>query len=211
MEKDLNPEEKLLRLIRNKNKDSAGQAVSPEKPQPVSKAAGDKPALFSLKQYLRKILSIKRLKIILSSLVVVALLYAVWEILFLKESKTAQPKSVQNVEIKPEAQSKPLLEPVPFEYYANKINKRDIFKPAFEQGQPSTGGVTKSTLSELAANLRLAGIIVDKQPQAIIEDTKQKKTYFLSKGDFIGEIKVEDILESKVILSYGEEKIELIP
>ncbi len=62
---------------------------------------------------------------------------------------------------------------------------------------------------QAAANLTLMGIVLDQNPQAVIIDNKEKKTYFLNKGQFIREIKIEDILKGKVILSYEGEKLDL--
>jgi len=62
---------------------------------------------------------------------------------------------------------------------------------------------------ENIANLNLLGIIKGDNTQAIIEDKNLKKTFFLYKGDSIGDLKVYDIKDNVVILDYNGEKIEL--
>ncbi|PIW67187.1 MAG: hypothetical protein COW10_07025 [Candidatus Omnitrophica bacterium CG12_big_fil_rev_8_21_14_0_65_42_8] len=67
----------------------------------------------------------------------------------------------------------------------------------------------KISVDEIKAGLNLLGIITGDNNQAIIEDKNLKKTFFLFKGDKLGELNVYDIKESVVILEYKGEKIEL--
>jgi hypothetical protein len=69
--------------------------------------------------------------------------------------------------------------------------------------------IKKVSKEEITGNLNLLGIIIGDNDQAIIEDKALKKTFFLYKGDSLGELKVYDIKDSKVILEYKEDKIEL--
>ena len=69
--------------------------------------------------------------------------------------------------------------------------------------------IKKISKEEILGNLNLLGIITGDNNQAIIEDKTLKKTFFLYKGDLLGELKVYDIKDSVVILEYKGEKIEL--
>lgn len=69
--------------------------------------------------------------------------------------------------------------------------------------------IKKISREEILGNLNLLGIITGDNNQAIIEDKTLKKTFFLYKGDLLGELKVYDIKDSVVILEYKGEKIEL--
>jgi hypothetical protein len=69
--------------------------------------------------------------------------------------------------------------------------------------------IKKIPKEEIVGNLNLLGIIRGDNDQAIIEDNTLKKTFFLYKGDLLGELKVYDIKDSAVILDYKGEKIEL--
>ena len=62
---------------------------------------------------------------------------------------------------------------------------------------------------DIKANLNLLGIVTGENNQAIIEDKNLNKTFFLYKGDSLGELKVYDIKNNAVILDYKGEKIEL--
>lgn len=62
---------------------------------------------------------------------------------------------------------------------------------------------------ESPGHLSLLGVVKGNKDQAIIEDRKTNKTLFLYKGDSLGRFKVYDIKDSKVILDYEGDKIEL--
>ena len=62
---------------------------------------------------------------------------------------------------------------------------------------------------DLVKDFVLLGVVEGKRNQAVIEDKKAKKTFFLYKGDMIKEFKVYDIKDGKVILDYKGERIEL--
>jgi len=58
-------------------------------------------------------------------------------------------------------------------------------------------------------SLQLVGIISGENPQAVIEDKKSQKSFYVSKGQSIGDFQVADILEGKVILSRQGRQYEL--
>ncbi|MGE5197080.1 MAG: hypothetical protein ACM3IL_01070 [Deltaproteobacteria bacterium] len=93
-------------------------------------------------------------------------------------------------------------------YYIDKITQRNIFKmgakKSLEENAPPS-----SKILELAQSLKLVGISWSNDPDAMIEDTKATRTFFVKKGQAIGELKVKDITKDKVILTYAGEDIEL--
>ncbi len=98
----------------------------------------------------------------------------------------------------------------PFLHYLEVVRRRDIFSPVVlkETEKPEA---KKKRLQEMIKDLRLVGIAWDdKKPVAMIEDKKEKKTYFLEEGQMINKLKLEDILEDRVILNFKGEKIELL-
>ena len=69
---------------------------------------------------------------------------------------------------------------------------------------------TASRASEATKNLALVGISWSNDPDVMIEDTKDNRTFFLKKGQLIdNQIKVEAIFKDHVVLSYGGEEVEL--
>lgn len=58
-------------------------------------------------------------------------------------------------------------------------------------------------------SLKLVGIIWSDKPQAMIENTKEQKTYLLSAGENVGEVKVKKILRDKAVLDVEGKEWEL--
>jgi len=94
----------------------------------------------------------------------------------------------------------------PYSYYSKDISGRDIFKPLV---QTRKGGVDTGT-ADVRKNLSLIGIVEGETLQAAIADEKSGKTYFVTKGDSIEDMVVEDVFPNKVILDYRGERIELM-
>lgn len=85
------------------------------------------------------------------------------------------------------------------------IRKRNMFTfaPSKEEAQAAVNiGIT-------LGNLKLVGILWSENPQAMIENSREQKTYFVSKGDKIGDVEVMDILRDKVVVGKGSEEWEL--
>ena len=55
-------------------------------------------------------------------------------------------------------------------------------------------------LTPYVAQLKLVGIIWSDNPQAMIEQTKEEKTYLLGAGEMIGPLRIKNILREKVLL-----------
>ena len=69
--------------------------------------------------------------------------------------------------------------------------------------------VTSARILDATETLKLVGISWSNDPDAIIEDTKDTKTFFVKTGQKIGEVKVQAIFKDKVVLSYQGEETEL--
>lgn len=211
MSKNLSPEERLLHLIRRHDKPEAENKPAP----PPQAAVLENPVRILPEEAKAK----KRFRLsfnfgvfnfllVLGAIILVG--YLGLEIFKLKEEKITlslpRPSSLEEDKKEEEPPEKP------YAYYSKEIGQKELFKTSILQGEEKpTAAAGSSTLADLSANLTLLGIVLDDRAQAIIQDKKTQKSYFLYKGNSIGEIKVEDILESKVILSYQGEKIELVP
>lgn len=96
--------------------------------------------------------------------------------------------------------------------YLENVRGRNLFK----MGQRTEGAIENkeatgpsAQLLDATANLKLAGISWSSDPDAIIEDTKAIRTFFVKTGDMIGEGKVQAIFKDRVVLRYGDQEIEL--
>ncbi|OGW75764.1 MAG: hypothetical protein A2Z72_01315 [Omnitrophica bacterium RBG_13_46_9] len=96
-------------------------------------------------------------------------------------------------------------------YYLEKVRERDIFRigeKKQEQAGPSPKEPTSRIIEEIQ-RFRLVGISWSKNPDAMIEDTVALRTFFVKRGQMLGNVKVEGIFKDKVILSFEDEETEL--
>ena len=226
MADEFSPEEKLLRLIRGKKRDEAKPA--PEKvdssavippatgtqnmkySRPANEAVEDEGRYF------------KFLNLGLVIILVVIIVFYAFDIVNPDSERSAFVRPHRSGgESRPPQQpavSEPQganieAQPVPFSTYAEAIGKRELFKPPksdIVKEKEKTAAQKKESGSDKLKSLSLIGIIGGERPQAIIEDKKDKKTYFLNKGQTISDMKVEDILGDRIILDFDGEKFDLV-
>ncbi len=98
-------------------------------------------------------------------------------------------------------------------YYLQKVNSRDIFKegpkrqttPVEAKAQPIAAPV-----NEAFQSLSLVGISWSANPDVIIEDKAKTRTYFVKRGQTVGDgVKVEAVFKDHVILSFEGQEFEL--
>ena len=95
----------------------------------------------------------------------------------------------------------------PIEYYNDEISRKRLFKSlTFNEDDLMPADLA---VEQASKNLNLTGIIKDKEYYAVIEDRRTKKTYSVYKGDFIDEIEIKNVLESKVIFKYKGKIFEI--
>lgn len=192
------PEEKLLKLIRGERKplqkvDSAPIADNTKKP-------GIKlfPRNFSIPTFNKAI----KLLLVLSFLWLI--------LLFLQPSyapnktKQLKPMAAKNLAKKISPDAKEQIKP--YSFYLEGIKNRKIFSSAAAE---DTQKVIGTASADLIKDINLVGIISGEEPQAVIEDKKAQKTYYLKKGQYIGELQLEDILEGKIVLEFNGQNYEL--
>ena len=214
------PEERLLRLIRRKGKSAPEGPASPAnrgertsplsflqrrpkgEPRPEPARRFEEPILIEFPEFL---LRAQQFLWILVGVALVFLFTGRW--LTSRTPMTAAALLEKGSSPQEFSVALPTA-PRSSEEYLQTIQKRDLFQPSL----PSKEGGS-STPSALEARLKdfvLMGIISGKTPQAIVEDKKEQKTHFLREGEGIGGLRVEQILEGKVILTYEGEQFELV-
>ncbi len=194
------PEEKLLRLIRGKPKKSDGASSSLEaRPKEYTSNRPSKTHDFY------------RVGVVLLILIAVSGIgYTIFESMLPQPSLKMKDIHEAASEDKIDKDSTEILSAKPYSYYSEYIDSRDVFKADFLSAKGITDALDGSLEGKLF-NLTLVGIVLDDIPQAIIEHEKDQKTYFLKKGDSIDEVRVEDISEGKVTISFEDEEFELKP
>ncbi len=203
MKKDFSPEEKLLRLIKN----AAKKDTDRDKPE-IRNAAPQTAVSFAPFSFKMRNFSTRRVNPVLIAVLVCLCLYFAIDLvrnpyykeeeaiksLAEKEDMAAKEKSVSPIE--------------PYSYYSAGTDSRNIFSAQEEEGMAVV--LSGPSMEEISSNLSLIGIIAGDKPQAIVEDKKAGKSYFLYKGGIIGQAKVIEISEDKVIMEYKGQTFELI-
>jgi len=202
MRDNILPEEKLLRLIRGQKKQSAFtekiSTIPPQDAKTVKKRLWN----FSCQKYL-VFLNINK---IIFAVFIISCLYLIYTFVFplLLSNNINLPKVTE--EKIPEEKIQAIQQIEPYEYYLEGLKNRQIFSSVSGQESEKPAGTINA---DLIKDISLIGIIAGENPQAIIEDKKTQKTYYVTKGQFIGEFKVEDIQDGKIILNYKGQKFEL--
>lgn len=189
MKDNISPEEKLLRLIK-------GAKNTEEKP------VIRKPIQSFSSSYLTSSNIHKSIYVLFAVSLVCLLASFIYPWVGLKkirlpdisEERTKDKLSISKRETKP------------YEFYFEGLKRRQIFAAS------SVHGAGISTVAGQAGSIKdinLVGIISGENPQAIIEDKKTQKTYYVTKGQLIGEFQVEDIQEGKIILNSQGQRFEL--
>jgi len=201
MSDNITPEEKLLKLIKGDKKPKAQAAavyvsLNPEKDKIVRK--------FVPQKYIHFL----NLKKIIAAAFIASCIYLFINLLypFFGLNKLNIPKIIPERPKESLSVQKDALKPA--EYYISAAKSRQLFaaETALPEGKAQ---VTSVAGPELMKNFGLVGIISGENPQAIIEDKKNLKTYYVSKGQTIDQFKVVDIQEGKIILGYSGQVYEL--
>lgn len=196
MKENILPEEKLLKLIRKDTKNK-GAGGAPE--------AGTEKAAALTGRLKQKYLVHLNIRSVVFIFFVFSCVYFLWSITYpligFKKINAGNIPLGRNTAFRATAH----LEIKPFQYYRDGIANRQIFKIA--------SGVSDAPVNvpkvEAIRDFSLVGIISGKNPQAIVQDSKTQKTYYLNKGQAIGEYSVEDILPDKIILNSAGQRYEL--
>jgi hypothetical protein len=222
MREDVSPEEKLLSIIKGKQNIPENGAPKPEikdiKPVPRVpwKRIDDYISAVLKNDFLKNsILDARALRVFNKCAVVIAALIAVYLMLDIilvspsRKAATLLSKTSLSGPLSETAGKTMPVETKGYSYYSNKMSGRNIFGgSSYIQTESQTAG--SETSAELSGgNLGLVGIVPGDSPQAIVEDKKNQKTYYLIKGQSINGITVEEIDEDKVTLEYRGKKMTL--
>lgn len=210
----ISPEEKLLRLIRGNKTKPSGQAgtggdgrvcaaAQPSaSPRPLPPRGGS-----GLPAVVHACNSRVGAAVVLAAAVVYFLWSCVTPFFAQKRLASLNAPAGRSLELVSQAG----VDNKPYEFYGEGINARQIFaSPAAEEAQGAAPAAAAAvSTEELLNNLQLLGVLSGVSPQAVVEDKKAQKTYYLSKGQAIGELVVEDIQEGKIMIKRNNERFEL--
>lgn len=206
MAKEFSPEEKLLNLIKKKKhadiRENTIKEDTPKKEYPEATKEHSRQAKTALDfQKFAKLENLKFLNMIFFATLVLLLLYFVVDIFLVPQKKVA----LQKEDIKALIIKEPEIKP--YTYYTKNLTAKDVFT-SLQKDQPASIA-PEFNIEDLMANFSLLGIVAGDEPQAIIEDGKQKKSYFLRKGQSRGGLLLKNIGEGSVTIVYKGQEFDL--
>lgn len=222
MRKDTSPEERLLALIKNKDRKGVSAPGQPagegqggrDKADSASKGARGFGTALRAELFRNKLFEPATLKSVNMYLAIVlcgALAYLLADLAFIKPYKNI--KSLVSRTVAEEAlktagtQVEPAAMARDYNSYSSVISGKSVFGQPQGQPQGPSGDIALS--GDISDTIGLVGIVAGDSPQAIIEDKKSNKTYYLIKGQSFNGYLVDEILEDRVILDCDGKKTSL--
>jgi type II secretory pathway component PulC len=204
MKDNISPEERLLRLIKGERK----QTEAPVHKKATEDSADLKtPPKSPIWGFVHIHPSYAQTQRLITVFIILSLIYSAISFIYpwfglrkiklpviAKEGNTFMPGIGRGPEAKP------------YEFYLEGIKMRKIFDIT---SMPQAIAPASKADLDLIKDLSLVGIISGESSQAAIEDKRAQKTYYLTTGQFIGDLQIEDIQEGKVILNYKGQRMEL--
>jgi len=204
---DITPEEKLLKIIEN-------PAAQKQKVPPaiqINAARIKSLLLWFKKPHIDKGV-FKRFDLRMANKMV-AVLCGVFTVLWIFDfvmTKIVLTNNVDNlkkgVDISNPASANIPLPDINMDDLLASLRTRNIF--TFIPPKSQTTEVASDVMS-LINNMKLVGIIWSDNPQAMIEDTKEQKTYLLNQGEQLGQVKIKTIYRDKVVVTKEGQDWEL--
>ena len=195
---------------------SAGPASGGAGPQSLFASPIRLQGMDSVKQLLTTGIDLDSVNKVLTVALVLLMVYAVTVAVNKESSIGKLMQSISHIKFgKSTSEAVEAYQPV--DHYLGQVRGRDIFNPVGEvktQAMPEplvSPEPPKPKLKEMVSGLSVVGIAWGEIPKAMIQDAATQEIYFLKKDDLVGktEIKVKDILRGKIVISYGEEEMEL--
>ncbi|MCF7870918.1 MAG: hypothetical protein K9L94_02345 [Candidatus Omnitrophica bacterium] len=214
------PEEELLSLIEKEDDSDVDSARLKRKRKSLLRSAFNfkkhwqflsdfAKGVFSKSLQRARELGLKLFNKILIGIIFLLAVYLVLDFVFQRENIEGvyQRKAVSTKKLWQENEP---LRTLPYLYYLEMAQRRNVFIPFKAEPLEKKTEKKKEDLAKLSKGLKLVGILLGENPRVMIEDQETGKTYFLNKGDRIREFTVDSISQNKVILSYQGAKIELM-
>jgi hypothetical protein len=211
------PEERLLRLIRNKpnrmeqESDALKESSVGVRPSGIpSDSSGLRYDIYSQDKKSRGFIRHFRWINLFLALVLIGLSsLGIYEI-FLKEKKAYEIPRL-SVHRENEPPPSPILDSKEEEVSVDidVFASRSLFRSPEVSDIKETSREQALVLKDLTEHLILMGVVEGDPPQAIIQDQKLEKTYFLNEGDHLGDIQIQAGKPGLVTLELGGEKVDL--
>lgn len=211
MENKNSPEEKILDLIRNngvEKKDFSNPNISIEESESKLKIKKDD-VILPKKIDGGKTNVFMLLNRVLIVVILLALIYVVLSYVYPYKGKAIISKE-DELNISSEGVGESLEQMQPATHYIDILSKRQMFK-MFEVPKPKSAEPQKPkiTLQQMLGGYTFIGILFGDNPQAVVEDKKTGQSFYLTAGQYLGEIKIDNIEKGKVSVSYDDQKMDI--
>ena len=204
MKNNITPEEKLLRIL---------EGPSPLKKKPKVPIKNRVKEIKNLGIWLKRLRinknSLKQLDLrtankILSFLCAFFTFFCIFDFITVdKALKNRLTKIKQQTASLPQDNNSFSISSADIKQIVSQTRKRNIFTLL----EPKVETIVTTSLADMIKSLKLVGILwSEENPQVMVEDTKETKTYLLSVGEMLGELQVKKILKDKVIV--GKDDVE---
>lgn len=201
VDKALTAEEKLLRVIKKSPKQDSKVDISPTtRKSSLSSKGGSRDPL----SLLQKVLFIVFLAMI--SFIGYRYLTEPMDSVVEDDSiKTPSPKDAKAVST--------IESPKPFEDYEQQLKDRNLFLFPWEKpvSKEKTEDATAVPIVSLSSQMQIKGILLDQDPKVVLQDLIKDETVILSIGESLNGAAVKEIHEDKVIFTYNNQTVELLP
>ncbi|MEW6101841.1 MAG: hypothetical protein AB1481_06050 [Candidatus Omnitrophota bacterium] len=205
MKDNISPEEKLLRLIRGHKEHpvNAGDNKASSGPSALKTKKGMRLTFnFDFSRY-AGLLSLKNT---IGVAFIFSCIYLISSLVYPFLAPQEIRLTGREVKEEPFKKTLPQEEMKPLEFYLQGLEGKQIFS-SLSQSSDNKGPLNVNT--DLIKDINLVGIMLGDPAQAVIEDKKAQKTFYLTTGQFLGEFQVEEIQEGKVILNQNGQRFEL--
>lgn len=197
-EEKITPEERLLKIIENPAAEKTKAATPPAK----SAAVAIKPK--DLSKYL-SLEAVNKAAMVICAFVTI---FAVYDYLMFRDGLARKYKKIitEITPYKPGGQGINMLRDNMSDLL-EKYRERNIF--SFLPPPAEAVSAASSEALQQITNLKLVGVIWSDNPQAMIEDAQDKKTFLVGAGDRIGEFTLNKILRDRVMVGKDGKEWEL--
>jgi hypothetical protein len=212
------PEEKLLRIIRSKGDPSGPSATVASESGAAMQKKDSMP--FPTKNYIasdakffsfipaRLLEALNIFLIVMACIGIFSILFLIYKPLPQANTETASVRPAIFSEAVSQAKSEDKEEdPMP---QLSASASGGLFGPYSRNNDSLARSGMSQESRDISSRLNLLGVVAGEKSQAIIEDSKTSKTYFLSVGQALPDgWVVEEISKDRVRLDFNGEKIEL--
>ena len=90
------------------------------------------------------------------------------------------------------------------DHYQGLFATKRLFRPLIKKGKKT---VKVITIEEIARDFLLIGVVKENRPEAIVKNRRTRQTFFVKKGANLGQLKVEEVGDDQITVSYeGKQK-----